>query len=175
MMGSPLPSGDTLKNGTARRRGRIEGMPQIVTKNAERSAQTKVNAAARPPVWMIWDGECNFCRRAAAWFKRHDTRNRIRPCPYQQVPTPPMTPEMYRACEFSVHVITEDGRVLRGGRAALHLLEQVGYGTVARLLALPPFIWAVEIAYKIVANNRDFFARFFLTRENAQRTDLVQP
>jgi hypothetical protein len=45
------------------------------------------------------------------------------------------------------------------------VLEHIGFRPLARLLALPPFIWAVELGYKLVANNRRFFAEFMFTRE----------
>ena len=76
-----------------------------------------------------------------------------------------MTPALRAACERAVHVLTADGRVLRAGRASLFIAEQVSYGTIARLLRLPPFVWLVEIGYQIVARNRPFFARFLFTRE----------
>lgn len=69
------------------------------------------------------------------------------------------------ACKRAVHVLLPDGGVLRAGRAALFVLERIGFGPLARLLALPPFIWAVELGYKVVASNRRFFAEFLFTRE----------
>jgi predicted DCC family thiol-disulfide oxidoreductase YuxK len=85
--------------------------------------------------------------------------------PYQEAPSPPMTPDLFAACEFAVHVVRRDGTVLRAGRAALFVLEHIGWRWVARFLALPPMIWCVEIGYHIVARNRSFFARFLFTRE----------
>ncbi len=76
-----------------------------------------------------------------------------------------MTPTLRVACEKAVHVLTTDGRVLRAGRASLFVLEQIGYRAIARLLRLPPLIWAVELGYKIVAANRPFFSRFLFTKE----------
>ncbi len=71
-----------------------------------------------------------------------------------------MTPELYAACARAVHVVTADGGVLRGGRACLFVLEQLGWGWKARLLTLPPFFWAVELGYRLVAANRTFFSHF---------------
>jgi len=76
-----------------------------------------------------------------------------------------MTPRLRRACARAVHVITLDGRLLRGGRASLRVLGILGLGTVAKLLAHPPFVWAVEFGYAIFAAHRPFFARFVLTNE----------
>jgi predicted DCC family thiol-disulfide oxidoreductase YuxK len=76
-----------------------------------------------------------------------------------------MTPELHAACERAVHVVAPDGAVTRAGRAALLILELIGYRPLARFLSLPPMIWVVEIGYKIVAANRPFFARFLFTKE----------
>jgi hypothetical protein len=70
-----------------------------------------------------------------------------------------MTPELREACKRAVHVLTGSGEILKAGRATLFVLEQIGYRRLARLLRLPPFVWAVELGYRIVASNRSFFAR----------------
>jgi len=111
--------------------------------------------------WILWDGDCGFCRRAIAWMMRHDRQGRFQAVQYQQAPTPPMTPALHAACEHAVHVVMPDGRILRAGRATLHILSTVGYGWIARPLMLPPFIWLVELLYRIVASNRSFLSRFF--------------
>ena len=72
-----------------------------------------------------------------------------------------MTPALYPACAEAIHVVKADGTVLRAGRAWLFIMEELGWGWFARLLALPPFIWAVEAGYRIVARHRTFFSRFF--------------
>lgn len=76
-----------------------------------------------------------------------------------------MTPDLYAACARAIHVVRADGGVLRAGRACLFVLEQIGWRRTARLLGLPPFLWAVELGYRIVAANRPFFARFLFPRE----------
>lgn len=83
-----------------------------------------------------------------------------------------MTPELYAACENAVHVVTADGTILRAARAALFILGRVGHPLIARVLLLPPFLWFAEIGYRIVANHRDFFARFFFRREPDAPADL---
>jgi predicted DCC family thiol-disulfide oxidoreductase YuxK len=76
-----------------------------------------------------------------------------------------MTPELRATCEKAVHVLTADGRILRAGRASLFVLAHIGYGWLARPLMIPPFVWLVELGYRIVASNRSFFARFLFTKE----------
>lgn len=91
--------------------------------------------------------------------------------PFQDAPAPPMTPELRVACEKAIHVLTGDGRVLRAGRASLFVLAALGHKTTARVLGSPPFIWAVESGYRIVAANRDFFSRFLFTQGEEANLD----
>ena len=87
-----------------------------------------------------------------------------------------MTPDIFEACARAVHVVTDQGQVLRAGRACLFILERVGWGWFARLLALPPFVWLVEIFYRIVANHRPFFARFLFTHDyNSSQDRPAEP
>ena len=85
--------------------------------------------------------------------------------PFQELPTPPMTPELYRSCQQAVHVRCADGRVLRAGRACLYILHTLGYRHLATLLALPLYVWLVEAGYSLVARYRPFCARWLFTRE----------
>ena len=115
--------------------------------------------------WLLWDGECGLCKRAARWVQQGDTRGVFRVVPYQEAPSPPMNPVLSSACARAVHVVKPDGTILRAGRASLFILERIGWGWFARLLRLPPFIWLVELVYWFVARNRPFFARFMFTHE----------
>jgi predicted DCC family thiol-disulfide oxidoreductase YuxK len=76
-----------------------------------------------------------------------------------------MTPQLRAACARAIHVVTRDGEILRGGRAALFIVGQVGWPRLARLASWPPFVWLVELGYWIVARNRPFFGRFLFRRE----------
>jgi predicted DCC family thiol-disulfide oxidoreductase YuxK len=76
-----------------------------------------------------------------------------------------MTPALYAACARAIHVVKADGTVLRAGRAALFVLEELGWGWCARLLALPPFLWLVELGYALIAHHRAFFSRFMFRRQ----------
>jgi len=73
-----------------------------------------------------------------------------------------VTPELREDFKRALYVFTVDGNVLRAGRAMLFVLETLrwGGGWLPGLLARPPFIFFVELGYKIVARNRNFFARF---------------
>src|SRR5262245_2979740 len=102
---------------------------------------------------IVWDGACGFCRRALAWALARDAERRFAAVPYQEMPDPPLTPDLREACRDAVHVRTADGRWLRGGRACLFVLARIGWPRLARIAALPPLVWIVELAYRVVAGN----------------------
>lgn len=58
-----------------------------------------------------------------------------------------------------MHVFPPDEAPLRAGRAVLRILTALGYGPLG-WASWPPFIWAIELGYEIVARNRRFFSRF---------------
>ena len=114
---------------------------------------------------VLWDGACGFCRRCVAWMERRDAAGRFEAVPYQQAPSPPMTPALADACARAVHVVFPDGRVLRGGRAVLAVLGGLGVPGMG-LLARRPFIWPIELVYRVVAANRLAFSRWFFPCED---------
>jgi predicted DCC family thiol-disulfide oxidoreductase YuxK len=114
--------------------------------------------------WLLWDGDCGFCRRSANWVKRRDGGARFEVIAYQKAPGPPMTPELAQACDRAVHLVDADGQTFRAGRAVLEVLIRMGWNWV-RVFKWPPFIWAIEIGYWVVARNRRFFSRFMFRNE----------
>lgn len=75
-----------------------------------------------------------------------------------------MNPALFEACRRALHVVTAQGATLRAGRAMLFILDQLGYRRFARILGVPPFSWAVELGYRLVASNRSLFSRFLFRR-----------
>jgi predicted DCC family thiol-disulfide oxidoreductase YuxK len=113
---------------------------------------------------LLWDGTCGFCGRSVAYVQRKDTKGAFRALPYQEAPSPPMTEALATACARAVHVVTAGGKVLRAGRAVLYVLGRLGHPVLARLLALPPLVWGVELCYWLVARNRHLFSRVLFRR-----------
>lgn len=118
---------------------------------------------------LLWDGECQLCRRASLWLKYWDKKDEFTTYPYQDAPTPPMTPDLYRECEFGIHIVKPDGSIINKGRAAMFALERFGWGWFARLMTYPPFIWVIELGYHFVAENRPWLANFIFTKEPPKR------
>ena len=116
------------------------------------------------PALLLWDGECGFCRRSVEWVEKKDSAQAFTALPYQEAPSPPMTPALRAACARAFHVVRADGTVLRAGAAALYVLKQLGHPALAELLGLPPLSWAVELGYWVVARNRRLFSRLLFRR-----------
>ena len=77
-----------------------------------------------------------------------------------------MTPALRAQARKAVQVITADGHQLSAGRAILFALEEIEWHpSVVRLAGRRPFIWVVELGYRIVARNRQFFGRFLFRSE----------
>lgn len=108
-------------------------------------------------VLVLWDGTCALCQRAAGWAASKDTRGRLELTPFQQAQLPE---ETQLACTRAVHVVTDDGDVLTGGRASLFILGRLGWPRLARLLAVRPLVWAVELGYRVAAQHRSSLGRW---------------
>ena len=105
--------------------------------------------------WLLWDGECDVCRRSAQWLGERDRRGVLTIIPYQEAPSPPMTPALRVQAAKAVQLITNHGQRFAGASAILFVLRQMGWHPrVARFLMRRPMIWVAEMAYRLVARNR---------------------
>jgi len=121
--------------------------------------------------WLIWDGDCGLCRRSVQWVQDRDSRQVFRVSPYQDTPSPPMTPELRERAKRAVQVVKPDGSIIEAGRAAAYILETIGWTLSARLMMFPVFRPLTEWGYRRVANNRQFFGRFLFRRERTSEAD----
>ncbi len=117
-------------------------------------------APAKPLV--IFDGDCNFCRR---WVERwrEMTRGAVDYAPFQEAAA--RFPEIPRE-DFAqaLHFIENDGTVYRGAEAVFRSLGRVrgGRALVWCYEHLPGFAPITEAAYGAIARNRmvaSFFTR----------------
>lgn len=105
-------------------------------------------------ILVLWDGECGFCRACARRIQLLDRHGRFEVVPYQDAPWPPMTQELYNACQRALHVRTPAGRLYRGGDAVIAILRGLGWRNFAHVLMLPGFRQLVHLGYRAVAANR---------------------
>ncbi len=75
-----------------------------------------------------------------------------------------MSDDLAARCARAAHVLTADGRLLAGGRACLFVLGVIGWPRLARVGAVPPLVWLIEVGYWVVARHRGFFSHFLFRR-----------
>lgn len=117
--------------------------------------RTPETRAMMPTNWFLWDGECDFCRCAAAWIAHRLPDDSFTIIPYQDAPAPPMTPLLRIQSARQVQLI--DGRGVRhaGAEAILFALQIAGWHAgVARALRRRPLRWFARTGYWLVARNR---------------------
>lgn len=111
--------------------------------------------------YLLYDGDCEFCRDWASWITFRDRERRFRICPWQVVTGPPMTPLLQMQAQKAVQIVTASGERISGGRAVLFALRETGWHPrLARLLEHRPMVWGIDCGYRIVAANRARFSWF---------------
>lgn len=117
---------------------------------------------------LIYDGDCNFCRRWIARWKLI-TGDCVDYAPYQEVAGqfPEIPLEKFQA---SVQLIESDGKVTGGAEAVFRTLASApGRGRLFWMYQhIPGFRSITEWGYRLVARNRPFFSsltRFFWGNE----------
>lgn len=99
------------------------------------------------PHRLIWNGECEFCRRAAGLVQRHDHAGAFDLATSQQLGLGRLP---------AVRVETACGHTMDGGRACLFVAGALWPRArpFVRLLALPALHLPVEVAYRAGASLR---------------------
>ncbi len=120
---------------------------------------------AEKPYLLVWDGECETCRRCVVWVVTKDEKNAILPLTPRGVPSPPMTEELHARAKEAVLLLTPEGRALSGGRACIEVLRLLGRERTARLLGRPSLAGCVEAAYRAAARTRGWWGRLLPARK----------
>jgi predicted DCC family thiol-disulfide oxidoreductase YuxK len=106
-------------------------------------------------IWLLWDGDCDFCRCLAGKVEILDAAPILTIISYQLAPSPPMTPALRILAARQVQVVTSAGRRYAGADAILFALESVGWHAgFMRLLRRRPFRWGARAGYWFIARNR---------------------
>ena len=117
--------------------------------------------------YMLWDGDCNFCKRSKELAQKLDTDFVYEP--YQsfsneQLKTIGLS---HRRCERELKIVTRTGRVFSGAFAVNYFLwRQPKLKILVLLGGVFPLLFLLEVlGYKIVADNRTFFSRLLFQRD----------
>ncbi|UCC81992.1 MAG: DUF393 domain-containing protein [Gemmatimonadota bacterium] len=109
------------------------------------------------PWTLIYDGDCQFCRRQVERLRRVDRGGRIETVPFQ-------TADLARygidltAAEEAMHLVAPTATVFRGAEAARETLRLLPFGRpLVWLLAAPGAMFAAERVYRWVARRRHRF------------------
>jgi predicted DCC family thiol-disulfide oxidoreductase YuxK/uncharacterized membrane protein YphA (DoxX/SURF4 family) len=119
------------------------------------SQELRVQLPPSKPL-MIFDGDCQFCRRWIARWK-NATGDAVDYIPFQDETVPGRFPEIPRPdFEEAVHLLMPDGSVFRGAEAVFRSLAEGGrhrwmLGFYQRI---PPFADLAELLYEEVALHR---------------------
>ena len=106
---------------------------------------------------LVYDGDCEFCRRQVRFISRRDRDGRIDAVPFQaaELDTYGITRQ---AAEQAMHLVSPTGEVTQGAAAARKVLQLLpGLRPAAWLFALPGAMYLAEHAYRWVARRRHRF------------------
>jgi lipase maturation factor 1 len=113
---------------------------------------------------MIFDGDCRFCRRWIARWRRR-TKDRVRYLPFQMLGNTSLQVSR-EVCQDAVQFVDPNGRVFSGADAVVRLFNfGLPGGRLASLICSnPSIIWILRIGYRLVARNREHLSRIVVHR-----------
>jgi predicted DCC family thiol-disulfide oxidoreductase YuxK len=132
---------------------------------ADRAAQLErlrrpspTGSVGTPPLPVLYDADCGFCRWTLALLLRRDRTVRLLPLAIQSAEGARLLEGMPEAERLrSAHVVTPDGRVWSGGDAVAPIARELAghrAGHAAWLWRLP-----LRAGYRLVAANRSRLSR----------------
>ena len=126
-----------------------------------------MNAIERGRQYILWDGDCGFCRRSVEILARFDERGNFIMVPYQSFPESELQKFglRYRNCAREVQMISASGKTFGGAFAINYFLWQSRLKVLVFLAMLFPFLFLIEVLlYKMVAKNRMMFSQILFPK-----------
>jgi acetyl esterase len=114
----------------------------------------RVGDAPRPPAtpFLIYDGNCGFCRRWVRRAKRLDTRGVVCILPLQDPEATRLSGQPATALRQAAHFVTPEGAVFAGAAAIREMARYLKCGYVLRLvMAVPGMMPVAERVYAWIA------------------------
>jgi len=113
---------------------------------------------------LLWDGDCGFCARCAAWLQAQDQRQLFEILPHQQKSEAFLAEYDldHAACNQEIKLITADGKIMGGAEALNFFLEKyVPWAWIMRVIKrLPPLLALEKLAYRAIAKNRPLLSKW---------------
>ena len=110
----------------------------------------------RPPTQVLYDGQCPLCQRSVEGLRARDTRRALRVVDLHAVELNTIHPSLTReACLAEMHVVTPDGRALKGFHAFRHVWGRLpATAWLAPFLYIPGVSTIGQLVYRWVARRR---------------------
>lgn len=110
---------------------------------------------------LIYDGECEACRRAVAWIRRNARPGAIEPLSCHSRDLAGRFPSIDKgACLEAAHLVLPAGAVLAGERAVPEIASRLTrFGWLGRLFRFPGADFLVRLAYRAFARRRHAVSR----------------
>src|SRR3990170_6510809 len=86
--------------------------------------------------YLIYDGECVFCRNSVQALKRLDTKKLFTIVPYQKIKNLNLTLPSNLQFDREIHLYTKTGEILKGPRAAINILKTTSFKWLGMFLGL---------------------------------------
>lgn len=122
----------------------------------------------------LYDGECDMCNQLMSTLKERDGEEgrikfvNIAKLTYDADENEGVT---YEDAMETIHAITRDGTIYTGPAALQELYGAVGWGWIAKIMALPIVDKVVDIFYKILAKYRIPFSGTLTAMRRVSLTD----
>lgn len=106
---------------------------------------------------VFYDKSCPLCIGVTGWLSKIDSKKQFRLEPYQESEVLRNYPQIAPAdCEKQIHIITENGKVMRGADAMFEIWLKTDHWSsfLAYIFRVPPFIWLARPLYRLIAKYR---------------------
>jgi len=124
---------------------------------------------------IIYDGECELCRRSLRWMERQPASTELRFLPLQSPEVTARFPQLEGVdLRAQLTVITETGDIHRGAGASIMCLRALkNYRGLANRLADPILAPVADRLYGLMASNRLRLSRGFFKATSADLLELA--
>ncbi len=118
---------------------------------------------------MFHDGDCPLCSIEVAHYRRLDREGALQ---FVDATNPQAARAALAAAGIDentalkrLHVVRPDGQVVSGARAFVAIWRQLpGWRRLAPIAGAPPFIWVMELAYRLFLPLRPLLARLAIRK-----------
>ncbi|MEI7728882.1 MAG: DUF393 domain-containing protein [Verrucomicrobiota bacterium] len=116
--------------------------------------------------WVIYDGDCGFCRGSIRLLRALDWFDRFACIPWQQAASDPCCVKLSEpALTQAMHCVSVSGVVNRSARAVRFIALRCPLTSLpALLLWVPGTMWLAERSYHWVAQHRQGISRILRIR-----------